>query len=123
MPLPPWAGVLARGFRRDMNPINADPAFPGSVIRVALLGLAHHSQWRDRSGFSPEFPVGPKTGTQGQSTQSYNETDPGVKSQTEFFKISGVRPNVAHNTGLQQVSLAIPTGDGITWTELWMELR
>ena len=84
MPLPPWAGVLARGFRRDIIPINADPAFPGSVIRVALLGLAHHSQWRDRSGFSPEFPVGPKTGAQGQSTQGYRETDPGVKAQTEF---------------------------------------
>ena len=84
MPLPPWAGVLARGFRRDIIPINADPAFPGSVIRVALLGLAHRSQWRDRSGFSPEFPVGPKTGAQGQSTQGYSATDPGVKSQTEL---------------------------------------
>ena len=91
MPLSPWAGLLARGFRRDLNPINADPAFPESEIRVAFLGQAHHSQWRDRSGFSPKFPVGPTTGTQGQSPQAYSAPVPGVKSQTEFPIDSSIR--------------------------------
>ena len=84
MPLSPWAGLLARGFRRDLNPINADPAFPESEIQVAFLGQAHHSQWRDRSGFSPKFPFGPTTGTQGQSAQAYSTPVPGVKSPLNF---------------------------------------
>ena len=51
-------GLLAGGSQRLLKPSSRLPTFPGSSAEW-FLGAASHSQWRDRAGFTPDFPVMP----------------------------------------------------------------
>ena len=53
----PRIGLLARGFRRlDLQRF---PQPSPTSSSSGLKGVASHLQWRDRAGFSPDFPVTP----------------------------------------------------------------
>ena len=53
----PRIGLLARGFRR--SDLQRLPQPSPTSSSSGLKGVASHLQWRDRAGFSPDFPVTP----------------------------------------------------------------
>ena len=65
-PIRPWVGLLAwRG--QPCRPAGRF-TFPGPLTdRVAFEATRPHSQWRNRAGVAPDFPVMPLVGTQGQT--------------------------------------------------------
>src|SRR5262245_55665623 len=61
-----WVGLLTRRLRHHTMPRAASPS-PAALRRagrVAYRSGAPRSQWRDRAGFTPDFPVMPRRGTQ-----------------------------------------------------------
>ena len=52
------AGLLTRDFQRNRC-ARAEPTFP-RLLPQWCLGPACRSQWRDRAGFAPDFPIEPK---------------------------------------------------------------
>ena len=62
----PWVGLLARKDANrcfDSRPLHLPRLLAEWFIEATRL----HSQWRDRAGFTPDFPVMPLVGTQGRT--------------------------------------------------------
>jgi hypothetical protein len=77
---------------------------PGSEVQSVLCGCftfpgrwpsgrtkqRPHSQWRDRAGFAPDFPVMPVVGTQTRNAlyhdrvNAANQEDKDIRTKTEF---------------------------------------
>src|SRR5216683_8432478 len=55
-----WVGLLARRCRACSAAASPSPADG----RVVVRSERPHLQWRDRAGFTPDFPVMPLAGTQ-----------------------------------------------------------
>jgi hypothetical protein len=53
------------GANRNL-PIHWPLHLPRLLGRVVIEATRLHSQWRDRAGFSPDFPFMPLVGTQGK---------------------------------------------------------
>ena len=54
-----WVGLLARDFRQPSGCQRRFQPSPTPWSSDFRWKAAHHSQWRDRAGFSPDFPVMP----------------------------------------------------------------
>ena len=52
-------GLLARGSQRQQKAFFAAANLPRLIQPSGFLEAAPHSQWRDRAGFTPDFPVMP----------------------------------------------------------------
>ena len=55
----PWVGLLARKVRITYNRFAGRFTFPGIGPSGDFEATRLHSQWRDRAGFTPDFPVMP----------------------------------------------------------------
>jgi len=65
-PQSPWVGLLARKVRIGNVRLAGRFTFPGCSAEWFFEATRLHSQWRDRAGFAPDFPVMPLVGTQGE---------------------------------------------------------
>ena len=54
-----WVGLLACDFRQPSDCRRRFPSSPTRWLSDSSWKAANHSQWRDRTGFSPDFPVMP----------------------------------------------------------------
>ena len=54
-----WVGLLACDFRQPSDCQRRFQPSPTRWLSDSCWKAAYHSQWRDRAGFSPDFPVMP----------------------------------------------------------------
>ena len=87
-----WVGLLAwRGQHLTVCRFT----FPSNTLSGCLEATRPHSQWRNRAGLAPDFPVMPVMGTRGEDPYTVARctgSSCATNAQRFFSGISNVRP-------------------------------
>ena len=94
----PWVGLLAwKGKKWSANfpSFSGRFTFPGLETEWSIEATRPHSQWRNRAGLAPDFPVMPVMGTRGEDPYTVapcTGSSCATNAQRFFSGIPNVRP-------------------------------